>query len=499
MHKDFHIAYNKFGKVVVSVTLFFSSIIASAQPPDSHISYHTDYDSEPIRIENLVSHLKAFQEHADQNQGDFPGTRFTLSSGYSASRDYIMKKLQEAGYRVSAQDVPFNISYITSPAIFEQLSPLKKAYVENEDYTPFTSSGEADLTATVSLPSGDKSGCKEEDFAGFSAESIALIQRGGNCTSVDKVVHAVQAGAKGVIIYNTEPGVLFVSLGATVPYDKTPVVFVSSRVGDAFISDMEKGLSPTIHFDFHMVKKSGFSQNIIAESIDGDPNHIVMAGAHLDSSWGNAGINDNGSAAAAILETAIQFKNTKPVNKLRFTWWTGEEVGLIGSQYYVDHLSKEEKAKIAVYLNYEILGAPNGARLIMGANDDISPPGSEKITQLYVDYFNTQGLKSLVIDPSIANASARSDMQAFMKAGIPSGFIVTGAELPWNIILQSVFTDLPNRKLGVATHPCYHKLCDKLMLENSSLKDPNFDFDLYLQMSKAAAFVIASYAMDDIT
>jgi len=485
MHKK-----SSFINVIASSALFLSGFASAADVPAQSLQ-------DAISIDNLIAHLKAFQGHADQNQDDFPGSRFTLGSGYTASRDYVIKTLQEAGYRVSVQDVPFDISYISSPAVFEQSAPSKKVYIENKDFTPYTSSGEADLTAEISLPSGDKSGCQEGDFNGFTAGNIALIQRGGNCSHIDKVMHAVHARASGVIIYNNVPGVLFVSLGASIPSETTPVVFVSAELGKAFLSDLNKNISPVVHINFRSVKKSGLSQNILAESIDGDPEHIVMAGAHLDSSWGNAGINDNASAVAAVLETAIQFKHIKPVNKLRFAFWTGEELGLIGSQFYVDHLSAEEKAKIAVYLNYEILGAPNGARLIMGADKD-APPGTKKITQLYVDYFNQQGLKSLVIDPSTANASARSDMHAFMNAGIPGGFIVTGAELSWNMILKSVFTDLPNRQLGLATHPCYHKACDTLTLKNDELKDPNFDFDLYLQMSKAAAFAIATYAMERV-
>ncbi|MCP6756594.1 M28 family peptidase, partial [Klebsiella pneumoniae] len=84
--------------------------------------------------------------------------------------------------------------------------------------------------------------------------------------------------------------------------------------------------------------------------------------------------------------------------------------GLIGSTYYVDHLTKTEKEKIQLYLNYEILGAPNGGRLIMGSAEGITPPGSEKITALYVNYFTAQRLKFFVFDPNFAYAVARSDM-----------------------------------------------------------------------------------------
>lgn len=486
--------YKKYCQIIVPSALFFACIANATAAMERLTDTSAAALSETITIENLVSHLKAFQEHADENRDEFPGTRFTLSAGYDASRDYLIKTLQEAGYRVSVQDVPFDISYIAAPAIFAQQRPAEKAFIENKDYSPFLSSGEATLTAPVSVPTGDKFGCKAGDFTGFTPGNIALIQRGGSCTYAERVLHAQKAGATGVIIYNNVPGVMFVSLGASIHSETTPVVLVSEEVGKSFLADLKHGTPPVVHFDFHSVKKSGFSQNIFAESTEGDPNHIVMAGAHLDSAWGNAGINDNGSAVAAVLETALQLKNTKPVNKIRFAFWTGEELGLTGSEFYVAHLNPTDKANIALYLNYEILGAPNGARFIMGTNKG-DPPGTDKIIRLYVDYFKAQGLKSLVIDPSMSNASARSDMHAFMQAGIPSGFIVTGAEFPWNAILKSIFSDLPDRKTGQATHPCYHKACDRLTLENGLLSDSNFDFDLYLQMARAAAYAMASYAM----
>ena len=84
-----------------------------------------------------------------------------------------------------------------------------------------------------------------------------------------------------------------------------------------------------------------------------------MAGAHLDSVQDGAGINDNGSGSAALLETAIQMAKVKPNNTVRFAWWGAEEAGLLGSEYYVEHLSEEEADDIALYLNFDMIGSPN--------------------------------------------------------------------------------------------------------------------------------------------
>ena len=46
------------------------------------------------------------------------------------------------------------------------------------------------------------------------------------------------------------------------------------------------------------------ARNVIAETPGGDPNNVVVVGAHLDSVSRGPGINDNGSGSAAILEVA---------------------------------------------------------------------------------------------------------------------------------------------------------------------------------------------------
>ena len=76
--------------------------------------------------------------------------------------------------------------------------------------------------------------------------------------------------------------------------------------------------------------------NVLAETASGNDENTVMAGAHLDSVQDGAGINDNGSGSAALLETAIQMAKVKPTNTVRFAWWGAEEEGLLGSEYYVD-------------------------------------------------------------------------------------------------------------------------------------------------------------------
>ena len=98
--------------------------------------------------------------------------------------------------------------------------------------------------------------------------------------------------------------------------------------------------------------------NVIAESKGGDPNHVVVVDAHLDAIYG-AGMLDNASGSATILDIAQQMKNVTPRNKLRFIWFGGEELGLLGSSYYVNNLTKTELSHIGYDLDADVTATPN--------------------------------------------------------------------------------------------------------------------------------------------
>ena len=157
-----------------------------------------------------------------------------------------------------------------------------------------------------------------------------------------------------------------------------------------------------------------------------------MSGAHLDSVTSGPGINDNGSGSAALLETALQMAKVKPVNTVRYAWWGAEESGLLGSTAYVADLSPAERDRIALYLNYDMVGSPNYVFMTYDANKSTFPApagvpipaGSEAIEELFEGVYTSLGQRY-----DDAQYSGRSDYQAFIQAGIPSGGLFTGAEV----------------------------------------------------------------------
>ena len=116
--------------------------------------------------------------------------------------------------------------------------------------------------------------------------------------------------------------------------------------------------------------------NVLADTKKGDPNNVVVVGAHLDSVLPGPGVNDNGSGSATILAIAEQLTKFKTTNKVRFACWGAEELGLVGSSRYVASLSDAQKDAIALNLNFDMVGSPNFVRFVYNGDNSAFPSGT---------------------------------------------------------------------------------------------------------------------------
>ncbi|WP_044871449.1 M28 family metallopeptidase [Pseudomonas sp. LFM046] len=410
-----------------------------------------------LEASNVMSRLQALQDIAALNDGN----RAAGLPGYQASIDYVKSTLERAGYQVQVQPFPFTAFFPKGPGTLQALAPQPAGYVWEEDFNYLSQTDPGDVSAPVVpvdvvLGAGNtsSSGCEAEDFAGFPSGAIALIQR-GSCTFEIKAENAAAAGAAGVIIFNqgnTEDrkGLENVTLGDG--YEGgIPVLFATYDNGAAW--SQTAGLQLRMVAD--VIRKKTETFNLVAETQRGNPDNVVMVGAHLDSVFEGPGINDNGTGSAALLEMAVLLRKAHPQNKVRFAWWGAEESGLVGSTFYVDNLSDEEKKKIKAYLNFDMIGSPNFANFIYDGDGSSfglqGPPGSAAIERLFEAYFRLRG------EPSEGTQiDFRSDYAQFFEVGIPFGGLFTGAE----DIKSEEQAQQYGGAAGQPFDPCYHQGCD---------------------------------------
>ena len=171
-----------------------------------------------------------------------------------------------------------------------------------------------------------------------------------------------------------------------------------------------------------------------------------------------------------------------PQNTLRFAWWGAEEASLVGSTLYVNTLSDEEFAKIALYLNFDMVGSPNYVFFVYDGDDSDGvgagpgPTGSAQIEKKFEGFYNSRSVPFKGTD-----FSGRSDYQAFILNGIPAGGLFTGAEG-----IKTAEEAGMGGTAGIAYDPCYHQACDTFANNSDEALGTNSD---------AIAYVTLSYAM----
>ena len=488
--------------VLVAMTAVLAAILlpgtASAEPAACATRNNNTYARllECVTVEGVRAHQAAFQAIANANGGN----RAAGTPGYDASVDYVIKTLEAAGWDVDTHQFDFTVAQpiqqhtptavtheaggVTGSALGTRTAQVTPVDINLTPPRANTSGCDGAFTeAAVGAPlTADPGGVN--DFAGFVAGRIALIQRGG-CSFALKVANAQTAGASAVILFNqgntpersgtlgditAEPpaGSAFTTIGI-------PVVGTSFAAGELLA---RAGSTATV------AVVNDPQTNVIAELDGRRDDNVVMSGAHLDSVAEGPGINDNGSGSAALLELAEQLRNFRPHNTLRLAWWGGEEAGLVGSTAYVEDLSEAERDRIALYMNYDMIGSPNYIFMVYDANESTFPapvpipPGSTAIELVYERFYTFVG------EPyDDSEVSGRSDYQAFIEAGIPSGGLFTGAEEIKTAEQQAIW----GGTAGAQFDPCYHEACDTFA--NVSLKalDVNSDAVAWAQLEFACS------------
>ena len=352
-------------------------------------------------------------------------------------------------------------------------STATTTYEPNVDFFTMTYSGGGVVTAETVQPANF--GCEESDFEGAEfGGKIALILR-GVCNFSVKAALAEAAEAAGVIVYNDEERQE--PFGGTLgtPGFGIPVIGTSYAIGLALAD-------ATVTLQTETVSELRPAANVIAETAGGRDDRVVLVGAHLNSVPEGPGINDNGSGSAMILEIAIQMADLsiEPRNKVRFAWWGAEEFNLLGSQYYVDTLTKREQKDIALNLNFDMVGSPNYVRFVYDGDGSATgakgPTGSKNIEQIFLDFFASEDLPT---EPTAFDG--RSDYGPFIAVGIPAGGLFTGAEELKTEEQQDIFGGIVGEQLD----PCYHLACDT---------DENVNEVVLGEMSAAAAHATLIFA-----
>ena len=543
--------FNVSGKKVIVVAISAALLTGFAGCEDPR--WVAKKVSNAMKEKRLVDHLEGLEVAAVPTPDGESTTRAAGSDGYSNSVDYITETLQRHGYEVTYQAFDFRAWEEQSGT---SLSVNGQALVHARDATDdipadfatmsYSGSSNGAISADIAFVTpdfnfespdyDDTDGCEASDFDGVDVSGkVAVIQRGGGTFNA-KVVNAENAGAVGAIVFNqgNDEGRKAVVNGTLGSDSEASIPAFGARydLGKAWYDALESNTiaaALSVSVEDEVVE----TRNVFAETEGGDPDQIIMVGAHLDSVPEGPGINDNGSGTAGILEYAIRLKkklkklHVDQKNKVRFAWWAAEEAGLVGSDYYSNEVfgaiyndaqtqvmeelgitdpseltdaqrdlveaRYNEINPIKMYLNFDMIGSPNYIYGVMDGDlsdtkddpnnaypGDFEPPkGTSDIESLFNEFFADND--EVTVPQAL---SKRSDYSGFADWGVAFGGLFTGAER----VKSAEEAEQFGGEVDVAYDKCYHQACDDLN---------NVSNEALTKNSRALAYVATYFAMTE--
>lgn len=142
---------------------------------------------------------------------------------------------------------------------------------------------------------------------------------------------------------------------------------------------------------------------------------------------------------------------------MRFAFFGAEENGAEGSRAYVEGLSRDDRQKIKLYLNVDMVASPNGGYFVQGGKgrdeETAGPAGSATIGRVLADQLVKAGVK----DPEFIEFVG-DDESPFIDAGIPVGGAENGdAEEKTRGQARAW-----GGEAGENYDRCYHQACDRI-------------------------------------
>lgn len=269
------------------------------------------------------------------------------------------------------------------------------------------------------------------DFPPEAAGAIVLIQR-QDVPFADMARRAEEAGALGLLVANKEPGLF---PGQIEPATGLPAAAIGQADGEALRELLAAGpVEVTLN-----VRAEVQARNVVARPPSGRCRTI--SGGHYDSVPWADGAYDNASGAAVVLELA-RAASAAGLADHCFALFDAEELGLLGSKFFIEELTAAERDELEVMFNHDASAGSVPLRLIGSAA--LTDGAQALATQLGFDSTITQ-----------LSDRASSDHASFLEAGIPAlmlttagdGTIHTPADTLANLIDESL---APIAELGFA-------------------------------------------------
>ena len=403
---------------------------------------------------------------SEELQGRAPGTE-----GDKAAAEFIKKKFEEAGLKLLGEE-GFQYFEVTTGINFGDNNSLTVDQIAldiGEHYTPFNFSGSGEVMANVVFAGYgftiNSDSLNWDDYAGIDASDkwILVLRADPDLDNMDspfaqfstdryKVMNALDHGAAGVLLVNSEEydsddNLEKLKKQRGVSASKIPVIQVKRAIANSIIERNHKTLkeleehyktrSAPLSFSTNkivigkvdLVTEKARTMNVVG-LLEGQSDEIIILGAHYDhlGMGGESsrtpdtvavhyGADDNASGTAMLIEMVQKISSSKPESSILFIAFGAEEMGLLGSRYFVDN-PLVDMQKVKTMFNFDMVGRLNDERSLL-----ISGTGTALETDSLLDIGLDSTLFAFAKSPG---GTGPSDHATFYGEEIPVLFFSTG-------------------------------------------------------------------------
>ena len=405
--------------------------------------------------ENADITVEELQQHVGYLASDGLGGRLPGTGGDKLSQAYIAEEYQKAGLELIADNGLQFFEVVTSVKAGENnsLEYDKISAVVSEDFIPLSFSKNSSLAAEVVFVGYgfqiENDTLKWDEYSGVDVKGKWLIILRGepdedNASSPfssgaglrEKVLTAKDNGAGGVLFVSA-PGFDKDDALMRMFFDKTtgdagiPVFHIKRYIADSLLGTSIASLETKIVDEMapasfetdavlqgnsEVIHQKVKTANVVGMIKGSDPilkEEIIVLGGHFDHlGMGGPGsgsrepdveavhngADDNASGVAGIIEIAEKISANRDELKrtIVVVAFSAEEMGLIGSKYFVDH-PVIDMDKVVAMFNFDMIGRLSEEKSIAIGGTGTSVETEDILTQYLEEYemkgsFSSEGL-----------------------------------------------------------------------------------------------------------
>jgi hypothetical protein len=397
--------------------------------------------------------------------------RLSGSEGYNIAAQYVADEFAQLGLKPLGDSVFFQKLHVEYNEIYPPLkldllvaNKLKKEYKPGTEFVCRELTGAGHVTAPVVFCGYGLSQPEigYDEYAGIDVKGkIVLVFKPNPRWKVNdsstwasnypraKAKTAAEHGAVALMIVsppndpNPQKAIISVLEGGGEADEHFPQIHIDIPVADEFLAGsgytlkslqskidstrkpFSVQLSSVAEIEIHSkYTKEQPTMNVVGLLEGSDPvlkNEYLVVGGHLDHVGSQAneiyapGANDNASGSAAVLEIAHAFIDgkVKPKRSIIFTTFASEELGLVGSKYFVDH-PPVPLDKISAMINLDCIGFGDSMQVGNGKSVPVLWQIARKEDSLYTHRMVTTTWNG-----------GGADAGPFHDKGIPAAYFVT--------------------------------------------------------------------------